>query len=303
MTEEAISPSQPESRSSDPAKLCSSDYGLRWSGLTHVGRYRKNNEDAFLCLVFDSLQVNYLGKIGSADFSIGDFVFAVSDGMGGANAGEYASRIVVDKITKLLPRSFKMGARGLHQGAGDVLEALVQETHDAMDMMGRNYEEVQGMGATLSLCWFHPGWLHFIHVGDSRIYYLPASGGLKQMTHDHSYVGRLLRDGKINEREARNHPQRHQIEQVVGGRHQKLEPQLGSIGYEIGDRFVICSDGVLDGLWDNGIEKVVRNPMPWLKDLPPAEALVKESLSESGRDNITAIVVEIISSELAENSR
>ncbi len=279
------------------------EYALRWSGMTHVGKYRKNNEDAFLALVFDSFQVSYLGKIGSADFTIGDFVFAVSDGMGGANAGEYASRIAVDKITRLLPKSFKMGARGLQQGAPDVLDALVHETHDEMDFMGKNYEEVQGMGATLSLCWFHPGWLHYVHVGDSRIYYLPASGGLKQITHDHSYVGRLLRDGKINEREARNHPQRNEIEQVVGGRHQKLDPQIGSIGYEIGDKFMICSDGVLDGLWDNGIEKIIRNPMPWLKNYPPAEALVRESLSESGRDNITAIVVEVIHSAEAENTR
>ncbi len=277
--------------------------GLRWSGMTHVGRYRKNNEDAFLALVFDSIQVNYLGKIGSADFSVGDFVFAVSDGMGGANAGEYASRIVVDKITKLLPRSFKMRASGMQQGATDVLDALVQETHDTMDLMGRNYEEIQGMGATLSLCWFHPGWLNFIHVGDSRIYYFPAAGGFKQITQDHSYVGRLFRSGKINEREARNHPQRNQIEQVVGGRHQKLEPQMGSIGYEIGDRFLICSDGVIDGLWDNGIEKIVRNPMPWLKGLPTAEALVKESLSESGRDNITALVIEVIDGKMADVHR
>ena len=78
---------------------------------------------------------------------------------------------------------------------------------------------------------------------------------------------------------------------------------MGSIGYEIGDRFLICSDGVIDGLWDNGIEKIVRNPMPWLKGLPTAEALVKESLSESGRDNITALVIEVIDGKMADVHR
>jgi protein phosphatase len=79
---------------------------LKWHGLTDRGRVRPNNEDAFLGLKFDAQGVQLLGKIGEAGLADADFAFAVSDGMGGAQAGEYASRITVDKITLLLPRAF-----------------------------------------------------------------------------------------------------------------------------------------------------------------------------------------------------
>ena len=94
---------------------------LRWSGLTHVGRVRPNNEDTFLALTFDGHNVHYLGKTGEASFADSDFVFAVSDGMGGAKSGEFASRISIDRITRLLPRSFRLSASGLESGFADVL--------------------------------------------------------------------------------------------------------------------------------------------------------------------------------------
>ena len=76
---------------------------LQWFGLTDRGKVRPNNEDSFLCLQFDALELHYLGKIGEAASESVDFVFAVSDGMGGAMAGEFASRVAVEKITRLLP--------------------------------------------------------------------------------------------------------------------------------------------------------------------------------------------------------
>ena len=79
---------------------------LQWWGMTDVGRVRKNNEDTFLGLQFDAQEVRHLGKIGEAATGNADFVFAVSDGMGGAMAGEFASRVTVEKITRLLPRAF-----------------------------------------------------------------------------------------------------------------------------------------------------------------------------------------------------
>ena len=72
---------------------------IEWWGLTDIGRYRKSNEDAFLALALDGFQVQYLGKVGNAPLEDHDYIFAVSDGMGGANAGEFASRIAVEKLT------------------------------------------------------------------------------------------------------------------------------------------------------------------------------------------------------------
>src|SRR5437016_10029814 len=83
---------------------------LKWSGWTDVGRVRKNNEDSFLGLQFDAREVHRLGKFGEASTEKMDFTFAVSDGMGGAQAGEFASRIAVEKITTLKPRAFKHAA-------------------------------------------------------------------------------------------------------------------------------------------------------------------------------------------------
>ncbi len=158
---------------------------LQWSGLTDRGKVRKNNEDSFLGLQFDAQEVRHLGKAGEAATAHADFVFAVSDGMGGARAGEFASRIAVEKITRLLPRAFKQSAAGLNAGIEDVLEELFGQIHAALTVLGESYEECAGMGATLSLGWFTPGWMYFAHIGDSRIYYLPArGGGLRQLTHD-----------------------------------------------------------------------------------------------------------------------
>ena len=86
---------------------------LQWSGWTDRGKVRTNNEDSFLGLQFDAREMHHLGKIGEASLKHTDFAFAVSDGMGGAMAGEYASRIAVEKITTLLPRSFQQSAAGL----------------------------------------------------------------------------------------------------------------------------------------------------------------------------------------------
>ena len=105
---------------------------LRWWGRTDVGRYRKNNEDAFLALTFDAREMQYLGKIGEATLQNWDYVFAVSDGMGGANAGEYASKVAVDKIAKLLPRNFWLSAQGFANSAQDLLKELFTECHDAI---------------------------------------------------------------------------------------------------------------------------------------------------------------------------
>lgn len=262
-------------------------HALRWSGMTHPGRFRPNNEDAFLALNFDAREVRYLGKTGHGTFANSDYVFAVSDGMGGAKSGEFASKIAVEKITRLLPKSFGMAAQHLDGDFSDVLATLVDRIHNAMVEMGRHYEECAGMGATLSLAWFMPGWLCFAHIGDSRIYYLPKNGELVQVTHDHSHVGWLRRSGKINEREARTHPRRSALAQSLGGGQQSLDPHIGRVSYEPGDRFLICSDGLVDGLWDRRIDELARDPAF------SAELLVTTAVEESGRDNTTAVLIEI----------
>jgi len=264
---------------------------VRWSGMTHPGRFRKNNEDSFLALTFDAREVRYLGKVGASSMGDADFVFAVSDGMGGAKSGEFASKIAVEKITRLLPKSFGMGAQHLDAGFADVLRELFEQIHGSMNWLGQCYEECAGMGATLSLAWFMPGWMCFAHVGDSRVYYLPAKGPMVQVTHDHSHVGWLRRTGRINEREARNHPMRSALSQALGGGQLAIDPQIGRVGCEPGDRFLICSDGLVDGLWDRRIEEMAR-ATGGAADLEVAP-MIHTAVHESGRDNTTALLVEV----------
>ena len=266
---------------------------VRWSGLTHVGRIRKNNEDAFLALAVDGHEVRYLGKTGDASLGESDFVFAVSDGMGGAKSGEFASRFAVDRITRLFPRAFRLEAAGMGAGFTDVLTELITSIHNDLLKLGYSYEECAGMGATLSLCWLTPQWLYFAHVGDSRVYYLPHDGPMRQVTHDHTHVGWLRRKGEINEREARTHPRRNALQQALGAGHQFIEPHLGAVGFREGDRFLICSDGLIDGLWDRRIEEMLRTPTTPADSGSTAQRLVEEAVQTSGRDNTTAVVIEI----------
>jgi protein phosphatase len=267
--------------------------GLRWSGLTHVGRFRSNNEDSFLALRLDGHEVSYLGKSGQASLAQADFVFAVSDGMGGARSGEFASHIAVDRITRLLPRSFRLSAAGIASGFNDILSELFAVIHSDMLHLGFSYAECAGMGATLSICWFRPDWMYFGHLGDSRIYYLPRDGGMTQVTNDHTHVGWLRRKGDLNEREARNHPRRNALQQSLGAGNQFIEPHIGAVGCQAGDRFLICSDGLVDGLWDRRIEEIVRAHSPAPGGPTVAQELVDESVRESGRDNTTALVIEL----------
>jgi protein phosphatase len=266
---------------------------LRWFGVTDRGKVRKNNEDAFVGVQFDAREFHYLGKLGEASLGHHDYAFAVSDGIGGNRAGEFASRVAVEKITRLLPRSYKQSAKGMDAGFSDVLSELYDQIHKAMNFLSLD-EETRGMGATLSLCWFTPGWMYWAHIGDSRIYYLPAEGGLHQLSHDDTHVGWLLRNAKINEREARMHPAKNQLQRALGAGHQFVDPQVGSVGYRKGDLFLICSDGVTDGLYDQHLLEILRPPAGSETVANPALQLVKESLERSGRDNTTAVVIEVV---------
>ena len=267
---------------------------LRWSGQTDRGNVRKNNEDSFLVQQFNAQEVHHLGKVGEGTTELADFVFAVSDGMGGAMAGEFASRITTEKITRLLPKSFKQAALGLEAGVDDVLEELFDQIHKSLVFVGGSYEETHNMQATLTMCWFTPGWMYFAHIGDTRVYYLPRTGGIKQLSDDDTYVGWMRRQGQLSEREARDHPQRTALQKALGAGNQFINPQIGGVAYEPGDMFLLCSDGLVEGLFDEQIVELLRSPGSIA--LPHAFRLVDESVKRSGRDNTTALVVEVAAS-------
>ena len=268
---------------------------LRWSGHTDRGTVRLNNEDSFLGLQFDAREIFLLGKEGEASVGQNDFVFAVSDGMGGAMAGEYASRATTDRVTRLLPQAFRQSAEGLATGFGDILTELFAQIHRSLVVVGGSYEECLGMQATLSLCWFTPGWMYFGHVGDSRIYYLSKreGGKLTQISHDDTHVGWLFRNGQLSEWEARNHPRRHLLQKALGADNQFIDPEIGAVAYEPGDRFLLCTDGLVEGLFGENLQDLLGQSFSGRDGAGIARTLVSASLEGSGRDNTTAWVIEV----------
>ena len=146
------------------------------------------------------------------------------------------------------------------------------------------------MEDTLSLFWFTPGWMYFGHVGDSRIYYFPArEPALKQLSEDDTYVGWLFRNGKINEREARMHPRRNVLQKSLGGSNQFVDPQVGAVAYEPGDRFLLCTDGLTEGLYQHQLTDLLQAPA----QTSVARSLVDAAVENDGRDNTTALVIRV----------
>lgn len=263
---------------------------LSWTGCTEQGPIRPNNEDSFLGLSIDAREVRHLGKNGSGSTAANDLLFAVSDGMGGAKAGEFASRIATEKITRMFPPLVSRRLSGTPIGFTAAYSRLFAEIHKALQYLGESYEECRGMGATLSICWFSGDNMHFAHIGDTRIYHLPAGGGIVQLTNDDTHVAWLQRTGQISEREAKMHPAKNRLQKALGAGNQFVEPQVGEISCQPGDRFLICSDGVTDALYNSAIREVL-DECP--KGASPAAHLVQEAVSRSGKDNSTAMIIKV----------
>lgn len=263
---------------------------LAWSGCSDKGPLRENNEDAFLGLAIDAREIHHLGRTGSFTTGESDLLFAVSDGMGGEKSGEFASRITVEKITRRFPPLLGRRGEGKPIGYHAAFDALFAEINGALQYLGDCYEECRGMGATLSICWFSGDAMHFAHIGDTRIYHLPAGGGIVQLTEDDTHVAWLLRTGRINEREARSHPARNRLQKALGAGNQFVNPQVGEIPCRSGDRFLLCTDGVTDALANQRLQEVMAD-CP--KGTPPAEHLVREAVERSGKDNTTSVIISV----------
>jgi serine/threonine protein phosphatase PrpC len=276
----------------DPSELATSPTSVAWSGYSHRGRVRPNNEDAFLAMVFSERGIQYLGKEGSGPILGNDYIFAVSDGMGGEKSGEFASKISIEKITVMLPQSFRLPADDFQRQAPRILQELFVSIHDAMTRLSRTDIHCRDMGATLTLVWLRGGTCYYAHLGDSRLYIKRADESMRQLSDDHSHVGWLRRQGELNERQARSHPRRNVLAQALGAGHKFVNPQVGKLEMSIGDQFVLVTDGIVDGLWDRGIEAVVSTDPSSHDEATVAQRLV-ESAMELSRDNATAIVLRV----------
>ncbi|HEX6787844.1 MAG TPA: Stp1/IreP family PP2C-type Ser/Thr phosphatase [Gaiellaceae bacterium] len=239
-----------------------------YAGASDTGRKRRRNEDSYV---------------------IAPPIFAVADGMGGAQAGEIASRLAAAALEDTDP--------GAKSGAERVT-SLIQEANRRVHQRAIADPTTSGMGTTMTVALVEGTKVTFGHVGDSRAYRY-RDGAIEQITEDHSLVNELLKSGKLSPEEADTHPQRSVITRAVG-----TDPDVDvdsfTIDAEVGDVFLICSDGLTDMVGDEDIRSVLEK---FHNDLDRAtKSLVSAANRGGGEDNIT-VVAFAISEAGAETAR
>lgn len=263
---------------------------FRWAALTHSGSRKARNDDSLVSFASGAAGAEILAATGSHALASHDLIFAVSDGMGGGNAGDIASSIILERMAAIIPETFKAAASGLYPDYLAHLRHAIRSIHEHINAAAEGCEDKSGMAATLALAWFTPENLYLANIGDSRIY-LSRGGVLTQLTRDHTSAWAAWKRGEINEIQYRSHPRRAALYEVVGGGHQRVNPHLAAVPYQHGDRFLVCSDGLIDGLWE-------RNLTNYLANCPddPAEtvnALSKRAIDNAGIDDTSLIVITV----------
>jgi PPM family protein phosphatase len=229
----------------------------RATGLSHPGRKRRRNEDSWVC---------------------DPPIFAVADGMGGAKAGEIASRLAAAAL----------GSAADGSGAERVV-SLVQEANRRVYERSSEDASASGMGTTITLALVEDGKVTFGHVGDSRAY-LIRDHAIEQLTDDHSLVAELVRSGKLSPEEAEIHPQRSVITRALGT-DPNVDVDTFTVEPKVGDLFLICSDGLTSMVENDVIRDVVERRRDNLD--AAARELVETANRSGGEDNITVVFFEI----------
>jgi serine/threonine protein phosphatase PrpC len=228
----------------------------RHAGQSHPGRRRRRNEDAFV---------------------ISPPLFAVADGMGGAKAGEIASRLAAAAV------------REEEGGRADVGE-LIREANRRVFERARDDASASGMGTTMTVALVEDDHVTIGHVGDSRAYRL-RDGELEQLTEDHSLVAELVRSGRLSPEEAEMHPQRSVITRALGTE-ADVDVDTFTVDAQPGDVFLICSDGLTTMVGD---ERIVTAVTEHRDDLErAAKQLIADANRSGGEDNVTFVFFEIV---------
>ena len=222
---------------------------------SHTGRQRRANEDSLYARAP---------------------LFAVADGMGGAQAGEIASGIAVETLGAGMPDGDSPEAR---------LAEVVKQANGRIYELSRTDETRAGMGTTMTVLLVGEDDVTVAHVGDSRAYRL-RDGEFERMTEDHSLVEEFLRQGKLTEEEARNHPQRSVITRALGPDAQ-VEVDTATWPARSGDTFLICSDGLTTMVEEARIADLLRGET---RLATAGNALIDAANAAGGRDNITVVL-------------
>lgn len=266
---------------------------LHWAALTHSGSRKPRNDDSLIAFASGPEGARTLTESGCHSLEKHDLVFAVSDGMGGGNAGDLASSLLLTRMSEIIPETFKIAASGFFPDCLEYLTEAIRSVHEHINEAAA-CDHTRGMAATLALAWFTPENLYIANVGDSRIY-LARDGKLEQLSRDHTSAWGQWKRGEIPEIQYRAHPRRSALYEVIGGGHQSVCPYFAAVPFRPGDRFLICSDGLIDGVWERHIAEALGT------SVDPDETagkLLKRAIDNSGIDDTTLIVIRASEGEL-----
>lgn len=236
--------------------------GRKFIGITHIGLTRKSNEDRYL---IKSMPDNSV-------------LIAVADGLGGDVAGDYAA----EKIRK----NFADLKQITQNNEQPELDQLVREIDHIIYAESQSIQDLEGTGSTIVGVLLRNGFAHWVHVGDSRLYFLRGEK-LTQVTRDQTLARFLLEEGEITPDQLPTHYSQHVMDQCVGCGYS--EPETGNLKFQTGDLLVLCTDGLHKQIPESTLNSILNTNA----DLETkAKSLVKAALDAGGNDNITIVMVQ-----------
>ncbi|HMV44879.1 MAG TPA: protein phosphatase 2C domain-containing protein [Leptospiraceae bacterium] len=251
---------------------------IRAFGKTDIGVVRENNEDNFLIM---NLETDAEGNVINPTSTKNGILLLVADGMGGAVAGETASLIMVTEASKYLKSHKKIKP-------DDAVRECLLVAHDQCHKMIKLNPGLMGMGTVATVAIVSENKLYISQIGDTRLY-LYRNKTLLQITEDQNFVSELVRIGIITPEQAMIHPQRNAVTQAVGS----IEPILPvnySENLEVGDKILLCSDGLNSMISDMEIQLILESS----KKLDVIiDNLIYAAKDSGGHDNITVILAEV----------
>ncbi len=239
---------------------------MKSSSATNVGRKRKINQDSIF----------------ASDKPVGNLpnLYIVADGMGGHNAGDFASRYTVNTVKEYIAGSTERNPIKL-------INEAIQLANKGIIREANEHPEMFGMGTTIVVTTIIGEYAYTANVGDSRLYLFDGSG-LRQITKDHSLVEEMVRLGELTEEDARIHPDRHIITRAVGATD---EVNVDFFDYEMppDSMILMCSDGLSNMVEDDEIRRIIAKPAPLFDK---TQELIFEANEHGGKDNIAVIIVQ-----------
>jgi serine/threonine protein phosphatase PrpC len=276
------------SNSQRPARVT-----VAFGGGTHTGLVRKKNEDQYLIAkLAKSMRIcaSSLSESQTTRFSDEEgYLMIVADGMGGVAGGQEASAMAVRTVETFVLDAIKwfLHREGHEQNTllAELRQALQRADHEIVERADAE-PRLTGMGTTLTMSYSVGTDLFLAHAGDSRAY-LFHDGHLERLTSDHTLVQLLVDHGAITPEDARAHPRRHVITNVVGGPNAGVDVEIHRRSLADGDTLLLCTDGLTDELTEPAITRLLTEcPDP----VESARRLVNAALAEGARDNVTVAV-------------